>query len=110
MCAKIAPPSRTDSIDIALDPITIAFLLLAAFAAGFLDALAGGGGLITLPALLAAGLPPVNALATNKLQAVFGVATSSATVVRKGTIAISDIRTMAVYSRSEEHTSELQSH
>ena len=43
-------------------------------------------------------MPPVNALATNKLQAVFGVATSSATVVRKGTIAISDIRTMAVYS------------
>lgn len=73
-------------------------MLLAALAAGFLDALAGGGGLITLPALLAAGLPPVNALATNKLQAVFGVATSSATVVRKGAIAASDVRSMVLYS------------
>ena len=40
--------------------------------AGFIDAIAGGGGLITLPALLFAGLPPQQALATNKGQSVFG--------------------------------------
>ena len=53
--------------------------LLAAIAclAGFIDTLAGGGGLLTLPAMLMAGLPPINAIATNKLQAVFGTATAS---------------------------------
>lgn len=54
-----------------ISPETIALLGLAAMLAGFIDAIAGGGGLITVPALLAAGLPPVNALATNKLQSVF---------------------------------------
>ena len=43
-----------------------------ALLAGFIDTLAGGGGLLTLPALLLAGLNPVNALATNKLQGTFG--------------------------------------
>ena len=41
-------------------------------AAGFIDAIAGGGGLLTLPALLLAGLPPHLALGTNKGQSVFG--------------------------------------
>jgi uncharacterized membrane protein YfcA len=62
-------------------PVSLATLgLLAAgsFIAGFVDAIAGGGGLITVPALLAAGLPPHTALATNKGQAAFG-AISSAT-------------------------------
>lgn len=47
-------------------------LALAGFVAGFIDSMAGGGGLITVPALLLAGLPPVEALGTNKLQSVFG--------------------------------------
>ncbi len=47
-------------------------LVAAAFAAGVVDAIAGGGGLITLPALLAVGLPPHLALGTNKGQSVFG--------------------------------------
>jgi len=41
-------------------------------AAGFVDSIAGGGGLITLPVLLSVGLAPHGALATNKLQATFG--------------------------------------
>ena len=52
-------------------PVTAA-LVAAAFAAGVVDAIAGGGGLITLPALLAAGLPPQLALGTNKGQSTFG--------------------------------------
>jgi hypothetical protein len=44
----------------------------ASFAAGFVDSIAGGGGLITVPALLSAGLTPAQALGTNKLQASFG--------------------------------------
>ncbi len=55
-----------------LTPSLIALLVLAAFVAGFVDAIAGGGGLITIPAFLLAGLNPAQALATNKLQAVFG--------------------------------------
>lgn len=47
-------------------------LFLAAFTAGFVDSIAGGGGLITVPLLLSAGLPPLDALGTNKLQASFG--------------------------------------
>lgn len=39
---------------------------------GFIDSIAGGGGLIMMPALLSAGLPPHMALGTNKLQSVFG--------------------------------------
>jgi len=49
------------------------FLLLAAgLAGGFIDAIAGGGGLITVPALMAVGLPPHLALGTNKLQSSCG--------------------------------------
>ncbi len=44
----------------------------AGVAAGFVDAVAGGGGLVTVPVLLGAGYPPAEALATNKLQATFG--------------------------------------
>jgi uncharacterized membrane protein YfcA len=51
---------------------TYALLLLAGFAGGLIDAIAGGGGLITVPALLAAGLPPQLALGTNKLQSACG--------------------------------------
>ena len=56
----------------------LAFLTLAAFAAGVVDAIAGGGGLLTVPSLLAAGLPPQLALATNKGQACFGAVSSFA--------------------------------
>jgi uncharacterized membrane protein YfcA len=54
----------------------LALLVLAAFSAGLVDSIAGGGGLLTVPALLAAGLPAPVALATNKGQAVFGAVSS----------------------------------
>lgn len=69
-----------------LDASTLALLAAAAFAAGFVDSIAGGGGLITLPALLLAGVPPVEAIATNKFQGTFGVATASHTFWRAGLI------------------------
>jgi len=50
----------------------VALLCGAALCAGTVDAIAGGGGLITLPAFLAVGLPPHEALGTNKGQSVFG--------------------------------------
>lgn len=47
-------------------------LFLVGFAAGFVDSIAGGGGLIALPALLSCGLAPQTALGTSKLQSTFG--------------------------------------
>ena len=67
-------------------------LLLAAFVAGFIDTLAGGGGLITIPALLLAGVAPLEALATNKLQSVFGVLTASLTLLRRRLLIWSEMR------------------
>lgn len=60
------------------------FLLAAGFVAGFIDSIAGGGGLITLPALLLAGVPPVTALATNKVQGLFGAGMAALTYARRG--------------------------
>ena len=62
------------------------FLMVVAAIAGLVDAIAGGGGLLTLPALLWAGLPPVQALATNKLQGSFGTLSASIHFIRKGDI------------------------
>lgn len=65
---------------------TIALLSMVALLAGFIDALAGGGGLLTLPALLASGIPPVAALATNKLQSTLGTGGAFYAFWRKGHI------------------------
>jgi uncharacterized protein len=59
-------------------------LILAAFIAGFVDSIAGGGGLITVPILLLAGASPLQALATNKVQGSFGAATAAFTYARAG--------------------------
>ncbi|HTT72307.1 MAG TPA: TSUP family transporter, partial [Anaeromyxobacteraceae bacterium] len=56
----------------ALSALAVALLALLAFLAGVVDAVAGGGGLITVPALIASGLPPHLVLGTNKGQSVFG--------------------------------------
>ncbi len=59
---------------------------VAGFVAGFIDSIAGGGGLITVPALLLAGLGPVEALGTNKLQALFGSGAATYAYARKGLV------------------------
>ncbi|MGQ4582819.1 TSUP family transporter [Lysobacter sp. F60174L2] len=64
----------------------IALLMAVAFVAGVIDAIAGGGGLLTIPALMAAGVPPVHAIATNKLQSSFGTASAVVAFARKGRI------------------------
>lgn len=79
--------------------IEIFGLLFAAGAvAGFVDTLAGGGGLITLPALLFFQLPMVNALATNRFQAVFGTLTATLTMIRRHVIHIRDVGPLFVSS------------
>ncbi len=62
----------------------ILILACVALAAGFLDAIAGGGGLITLPALLLSGLEPIAAIATNKVQSSCASVSATASFARKG--------------------------
>jgi hypothetical protein len=61
-------------------------LFATAFAAGFVDSIAGGGGLITLPVLLSFGLGPQEALGTNKLQATFGSGSAAWHYAAAGTV------------------------
>ena len=69
-----------------------ALLMLAAFLAGVVDSIAGGGGLITVPALLLAGVPPVTAIATNKLQGTFGAAAAFVVYHRAGLVQVGPLR------------------
>jgi uncharacterized protein len=68
--------------------VELAALMLAALVAGTVDAIAGGGGLISLPALLAVGLPPHVALGTNKAQSMWGTAAALWTYARAGQVAL----------------------
>ncbi|WP_224701293.1 TSUP family transporter [Devosia aquimaris] len=71
-----------------LDPLVLLALAGVGMLAGFVDAIAGGGGMIALPALLSAGLSPVAALATNKLQGSIGTAMAALTFWRRGLVSI----------------------
>lgn len=62
----------------------VLFLAVAGFLAGVIDSMAGGGGLITLPALMAAGIPPVAAVGTNKLQSTLGTGGAAIAFARGG--------------------------
>ncbi|HME86070.1 MAG TPA: TSUP family transporter [Roseiarcus sp.] len=66
--------------------LVLALLGLAGFGAGFVDAIAGGGGLLTLPSLALAGLDPVAAVATNKLASTFGSGSATLAFWRGGKI------------------------
>jgi uncharacterized protein len=72
-----------------LEPLSLTTILLLAaggLCAGFVDSIAGGGGMIALPVLLTAGLPPHLALGTNKLQSSFGSLTATLNYTRKGLV------------------------
>ncbi|MET4896588.1 TSUP family transporter [Sphingomonadaceae bacterium jetA1] len=69
-----------------LDLLSIGGLFLVSVVAGCCDAIAGGGGLLTVPALMLAGLNPVAAIATNKLQGSAGTVSATLAFARKGLI------------------------
>ena len=69
-----------------IEPWVYPALAATAVLTGFIDAIAGGGGLIMLPALLFSGVPPIQALATNKLQSVFGTAVATRNYARAGLV------------------------
>lgn len=67
-------------------------LFFVAILAGFINSIAGGGGLLSIPALMWVGLPPATVLATNKLQACGGSFSASYYFVRKGIIKLGEIK------------------
>lgn len=71
-------------MDISLNIILI--IVGFGFLAAFIDAVVGGGGLISIPALLAIGMPPSLALGTNKLASAFGALTSAFRFLRSGNV------------------------
>lgn len=79
-------------MDISIGYQLLMILFMVAIAAGFIDSIAGGGGLITLPVLLAVGLAPAQALATNKLQGCGGAFSASLYFVRKKMVNLSEQR------------------
>ena len=73
-----------------IGPEMLGVLFAVALLAGFIDSIAGGGGLLTVPALLAVGVPPAQALATNKLQSVGGSLSASLYFIRRRAVDLND--------------------
>lgn len=74
--------------------LTIPIILIlfgGGFLAGFVDSIAGGGGIISVPVLLSVGLPPHFALGTNKLQSSFGSFTASLNYTRNGLVKFKEV-------------------
>ena len=81
-----------------LELSTLLVLSLCSIIAGFIDSIAGGGGLLTIPALLSVGIPPAQALATNKLQSSFGSFSASFYFLRRGYIDLKLIRNAILFT------------
>lgn len=74
------------------------FLVIACFLASFIDAVAGGGGLISLPAYLASGLPPHVALGTNKVSSSIATTASSIKFALSGKIYWNLVKNLVPFS------------
>lgn len=76
----------------------LCFLCFCVFLAGFVDSAAGGGGLISLPAYLFAGLPPHNAIGCNKFSAACGTSFSAFRFFKHGALEWKSAATSALFS------------
>lgn len=70
----------------------LSLLFIVALIAGCIDTLAGGGGLLTIPVLFIAGLPPLTALGTNKFQAFVGSGTASFMMLKKKKVTFDEVK------------------
>lgn len=75
-----------------MDYQLLLLLFAVALLAGFIDSIAGGGGLLTVPVLLAVGLPPAQALATNKLQSCGGSFSASLYFVQQRVVNLNTLK------------------
>ncbi len=73
-----------------MTPLMYPLLFVGALLAGWIDAIAGGAGLVTIPLLLGVGVPPQMVLGTNKFQASFGSFTAARHYVRKEVVPLPD--------------------
>lgn len=87
-----------NQVFVSMDWSLILTLFAVALVAGFVDAIAGGGGLLTLPALLLFGLSPVNAIATNKFQAASATVSASVAFARKKLINWQEVWPMLIFA------------
>ena len=71
-------------MEFSLETSTYIILFFTAFLASLIDSIAGGGGLLTTPAMLLVGINPLNTLATNKFQSCFGTFTSTYNYFKNG--------------------------
>jgi len=78
-------------LSVSVEPSVLLALVTVALIAGIVDTLAGGGGLITVPTLLIAGVPPLTALGTNRLQACIGEFTAAMRFIQKGALEVKGI-------------------
>nr|WP_245519077.1 TSUP family transporter [Neorhizobium sp. JUb45] len=85
---------RQNPLDIAAHLLIVLFFV--AILAGFVDSIAGGGGLITIPSMLIAGIPPLDALGTNKLQGMFGATSATISYARRGHVQLKTQLPMAL--------------
>ena len=82
-------------------PLDILLLVLIAVAgafAGFVDSIVGGGGLISVPAMLLTNLPPSMALGSNKLSSIFGAGSASITFLRNHMVDFSLVRKLLPFT------------
>lgn len=77
---------------------TFVFLMIACFLAAFIDAISGGGGLISLPAYMASGIPPHMALGTNKMSAFLATVASSVKFAKSGKINWDIMKKLPIFS------------
>lgn len=73
-------------------------LFFTGFISGFVDSIAGGGGLISVPVLMATGMPPQVVLGTNKLQSSFGALSSAYNYTRKGVVDLRECISGIIYT------------
>ncbi len=71
-----------------LTPTVLLVLFFVAVLAGFVDSIAGGGGLLVIPTLFAVGLSPAQVFGTSKLGACFGSFSASLTFIRRGEVQV----------------------
>lgn len=77
---------------------TYVLLFITGLCSGFVDSIAGGGGLIALPVLFSVGLPPDIALGTNKLQGSFGTLSASYNYIKKGVVKLDESLTGILFT------------
>lgn len=87
-----------DLLELDLSLITIFLLFISGIFAGWVDSIAGGGGLITVPLLMNLGLSPILAIGTNKFQASFGSFTSSTKFIRSKTVSLKSALTGVLFT------------